>query len=222
MKRRKRKLDDGGYRYCMHKCALLIWPRNWRIETDHAFFFLSCIFLSVPFSPLQEQEHHSLFCRSEREQLSVEGAGSRWQVMNGRAGCKWQYADKPDHLQMDVGRWRMGGVEWGGGWFRGKSGAEEGVGVGSWRREGVNPSRIISQQRKVVEEAQPPAQQRSSFVRSDGGLRTTGCHGEYTAGSISTSLCWPTATKPAQLDGNWLAFVRELKIFVSYYFYWAA
>lgn len=85
----------------------------------------------------------------------------------------------------------MGGV----GWIGVVDGGEESQGQEEGEREleggeGVNPSRIISQQQQEeVVEAQPPAQQRGSFVRADGGLRTTGGHGEYTAGSISTSLC---------------------------------
>lgn len=165
---RKTRMYTPFYETCLSYTSLVSFPfpvlswcdletEKWS-ESDHLFFFF---FLACFPSPLGEQEHHSLFRRSEREQLSVEGAGSRWQVMNGWAGCKWQYADKPDHLQMDVGKMEDG---WGGDGERRqvKSGARRGGG-GERQREGVNPSRIISQQQEEVEEAQPPARQIGSF-----------------------------------------------------------
>ncbi len=72
------------------------------------------------------------------EQLSVEGAGSARragrQLMNVCAGCKWQYADKRDHLQMDAGRHGEGvrETQW--------HGAEQGG--------GFNPLRVSLSRRK--------------------------------------------------------------------------
>ncbi|MED6234605.1 hypothetical protein ATANTOWER_013954 [Ataeniobius toweri] len=97
----------------------------------------------------------------------MAGPAASDNMQTSRIICKWMWGD---------GGWV--------GWSGVVDGGEESQGQekgGSWRWEGVNPSRIISQQQEEVEQAQPPAQQRGSFVRADGGLRTTGCHGEYTA-----------------------------------------
>lgn len=106
----------------------------------------------------------------------MAGPAASDNMQTSRIICKWMWRD---------GEWV--------GWSGVVDGGEESQGQDKGERagwgDGVNPPRIISQQQEEVEEAQPPAQQRGSFVRVDGGLRTTGCHGEYTAGNISTSEC---------------------------------
>lgn len=44
---------------------------------------------------------------------------------------------------------------------------------------------LTSDRREEVEEMQPPAQQRGSFVRADGGFQTALCPGEYAAGRLA-------------------------------------
>ncbi|MEQ2254109.1 hypothetical protein ILYODFUR_000371 [Ilyodon furcidens] len=127
----------------------------------------------------------------------MAGPAASDNMQTSRIICKWMWGD---------GGWV--------GWSGVVDGGEESQGQekgGSWRWEGVNPSRIISQQQEEVEEAQPPAQQRGSFVRADGGLRTTGCHGEYTAEASVENGKQSDCQKEPDLD----VFLLQQSIFLQ-------